>query len=542
MSIPTYRRLIGDEVFTDFVKGFNDEDLNKKIDSFKEERYKSNGFSYLCTQTIFKLWGRNYVAFNCNINYYSRELLSDDEDYVVDNEDHYYRQIDEKRKENTEISRKQFLNICLSKKIITTIMLGEKDGQLYFVEKDYKYRVIVFDNFIKRLPKFNFSKIDDVYRLSNLNFFYCPLWLELYPEIKRNFEHCERLNIVNHQFLNNIIQNAFILSDQAIYIYFEPIKSKISSFEIQYNDNFQRYLELKSKNKSFCFLNLGLDIGLRIHRNPDTFEREYLSGCYAINILECINNKSLDTEYIIDVFQYKRRLETNILKTIRLNYQKNQKVVEQIKSPKTKVISEEEALKNAQRLIEEEEREQKKKQKKKDKKKKSVKNLEPEVSEKIEIIPEQSVETYSEIEKTKEDEVEEIKLPEFFGDFNESLNFDLNEISPIDDGYLSEENNFPHFFGPELSDSNSSHSSKEYSEEEIFDDLENSVLDPMIDRLLDQSEDSVPKNNTYCNFGSDEHQRRLQEWDLKELIPEIYCMPREYLVQMFSQLKSGYCW
>lgn len=125
-------------------------------------------------------------------------------------------------------------------------------------------------------------------------------------------------------------------------------------------------------------------------------------------------------------------------------------------------------------------------------------------------------------------------LPDFFGPENDDLIGELEdgpESSPSPDYSSLEVESSPEFFRE---------TPESYpTEEEIFDDLEHSVLDPMINRLLDQSEESMPKNNTYCLFGSDEHQRRMKEWDLTQIIPEIYCMPKEYLVQMFAQIRMN---
>jgi len=360
-------------------------------------------------------------------------------------------------------------------------------------------------------------------------------------------------------------------------------------FENQYDLNFKEYLSLKeNRENNFCFLNVNDENKLTVHRDPVVFEKDYLKYNISINILKCLNNKTSYREFLVEVNEYVRSQEP--LRTVHVKIQRNQirkkhvtidlaeikldkresrkKISGEKEISKKKLISEEEALKNAQKLIEEEERQQQKKKNKKDKKKKSgispIQTVESPLPssplpdffgpESIETSHPENEDLICELEEGPESS----PLPEFFG----PENYDL--IGELEEG--PESSPLPDFFGPENDDligeleegpessplpdysSLEVESSPEFfretpesypTEEEIFDDLEHSVLDPMIDRLLDQSEESMPKNNTYCLFGSDEHQRRMKEWDLTQIIPEIYCMPKEYLVQMFAQIRMN---
>ena len=165
MNIPTYKRLIGDKVFTEFIKGFNCNDINNSLDKFNiSSEMVSKNHIYICHQTILKIFNKSYIFFNSTINYFSNEPISESDKVLINHGKN-------KLPKNTlfpDLSFNQYLNLLLEKNIITTILLGENNGQLYLVEKDYKYRVVVFNMLYKILPYFNFVKIDgENYRLDD---------------------------------------------------------------------------------------------------------------------------------------------------------------------------------------------------------------------------------------------------------------------------------------------------------------------------------------------------------------------------------------
>ena len=394
MSIPTYRRFIGDEVFTDFIKHFNDEEISSSLENYTKGNV-TKGITYLVNQTTLRVKGDLYVFFNSTINYYSNEPLSESEEIIIDDEDFYEKNIEARNTINPPMSRRSCLNLLLQKNCITTILLGEKNGQLCLVEKDYKYRVVVFHKYHQKMPPFEIRKIDkERYYLFGVNVFYSNLNKEFYPKIKENIEICEGKKYFNHEMLGIIVKHGLILSSFAIFIYLEPSKQLMPMFDNQYDLNFKEYLSLKeNKENTFCFLSVSEENKLIVERNTNTFEKNYITYNISINILKCLNNKTTYREFLVEINEYVRSKES--LKTVRVNFQRSQTRKKQIdvtidlseilldkKEPRKKIspkkenspknlISEEEALKNAQKLIEEEEKQQQKKNNKKNKEKKS---------------------------------------------------------------------------------------------------------------------------------------------------------------------------
>jgi len=49
-----------------------------------------------------------------------------------------------------------------------------------------------------------------------------------------------------------------------------------------------------------------------------------------------------------------------------------------------------------------------------------------------------------------------------------------------------------------------------------------------------KKEQNIIDNNSYCEIGSDEYIRRTKEWDLSKICPQIFCYPQEYITSLFT--------
>jgi len=233
---------------------------------------------------------------------------------------------------------------------------------------------------------------------------------------------------------------------------------------------------------------------------------------------------------------------TNAYVSLKLLLPKNSPVQD---TPKKIEISAEEAEKNAQKLIEQKEKEHQEKLKKNTRvKKKEKKNCQKNSPLTIQLFDSEKIKSSSPVciddtmspktVSSKQYSVTSSPLPDFFGEEKEGL---IGELETPTSDYSNQE------FGKLTSNIDEEDDEPfEDIEEKIFDDLEHSILDPMINELLNQSEDKLPKNNYYCQLGSQEHQRRMKEWNLAQFLPEIYCLPQDYLISLFSQSRHKSRW
>ena len=543
MTCYTANKLIGHESFTDFLDKFNDDHLTKLINTVD----RISQCSYISTYTLLKIKSNNYIFFNSSSNFLSNEPISDEDELILEDEEYFaplFKKLEKKilEKKIHDFSTKEIYNKYFKLNKLTTILLDEKDGKFFTVEKNYKYRlVITYDRgiYLSRLPKFDIIKTDqNNFRLFSLDLIYSPIIKEYYPEIKGNLEYCEYNNVINHELFKYILEYGVPLNYSTIYINMEHIKNKMHLYEKQYKESYQKYLELKSNNKSFCFLEINKHI-YKEDRNIKLFEKYYKNNKIVISILKSLNNHFEKQEYFIQIIPYHQK-SYEILESIKKQYQKKCHV--------NKIISEEEALKNAQKLIEEEEKEKDKRKKKKSKKQKPIeinKNPESIDSNRDGI---EGDKDENELIKNTSDSFDHTQLPVFFGNIESELLCELNvSIESLESSSFSENwDDSEQFEGSALLDEFENSDllydveSTEQLEEKIFNNFENSYINPMIDTLLDQSEDDLPRNNSYCQFGSEEHYRRMREWNLSKIIPEIYCMPEKYLISMFSQMKAGW--
>jgi len=178
------------------------------------------------------------------------------------------------------------------------------------------------------------------------------------------------------------------------------------------------------------------------------------------------------------------------------------------------LLSKEEAEKNAQDLIKEEEKESAKKESKKNKRKQKQKQ-----KKKLS-------------EKTAEIEPE--KIPVASSDDDDFLDISFTESPAIE----KEQSILPDFF-PTPSDELlcDLEESFENKDDESIPDLSTFEEDTnnSQEETRDINSETQPDDNSYCDLHSDEFYRRIKEWDLSQFIPEIFCIPKNELISMFSK-------
>jgi len=504
MSIKSPKQFIGDENFTNFI-------TTKKIDSLK--------FSINCCQfdmtdslkrlggssCMIRLEGRSYLFFNSNTTFFSNEPLKSTDNIIIEYEEEYSKIITKLEKNHPELSKLEVLNKYIQCGTFTTILLNEKNGMYYTTEKDYKYRVLIditVFNKIALMPQYVLRETPcGDFKLLYPYVSYSATMKEFYPNLWEKIEYCQINHVITYDLFLEIISKCVANSLQTIIFPYERIfkdARQYTSYLYLMIENFENKKKVKhlhydfnvKVNESECEM-----IIKDAKTNPDII----------VTLIRYMNYDYVKNNYYLFDILTKEKIKTS---------PKIKEKKEIIPSP----ISVEEANKNAQELIDEEERIQKKKQKKK-KTKKSPKE-QPDLSDKIK-------------ESLLDESKESIQLPDFFGTVKDEL---LCELDGLEEE-LEERNCFSPIEEELLESTNSSP-----IEEELLNELEKKVLDPMVNDLLQYSDVDILTDNSYCQVGSEEHLRRMQEWDLTKIIPNLYCLPKEYLISMFSQRRYQPAW
>ena len=515
----TNKNIIGDIYFLDFLeKKSKDEIL---IAQFEEELLYNRPFKKLLIN------GQDYFLFNCGINCFVNAVVKSLEKINYEN-----------IQSNNDIIGNYFTGIRIKMKNDCFYVTDSNNYDLFvLVERGEELNYV--REFIK-LSKFIFCPdTDGNFELIKPGVIY-PGSISIYsPKISRilseGLESKKTTKNISFSVLTILIaygENMKIdlfKNEDVIFLQKENIIVEIYQLEIQneyldicrkfYETEYHDYLSFtfslkmgyknSSKENRICGKNCSCcsiyqKVFNRAFRkgNPIIFklgDNFYSKGQVEFCEIENSLRKNMSLMSFCDIFNFEPSGEEDkILIEINSSFltQENIKLISQ-------TITDEEALKNAQKLIEEEEIQRikspkKNKRREKEKEKKFQDKLKK-LAKKISI---DVISNYSNFKNDKK--LMAKKLAE------EAIKFTFNEQTDLISDIVQFDNN------------------SELNEEFDEDYFDEEHIEKSIEKILDDDDDS------YCKFGSNEYYRRKAEWDITKIIPNIYCFPKEYIISLFN--------
>jgi len=512
----TSKYIIGDVNILEYLEKNESQDLFYII----SRDYNFNERSYL----PFSINKKPYVLLNTNIDCFSDELITKDEEIIYDDEE-FISSIEKiyKSKFGEKSDRLSIFNYYLSKddsfKILITLKVKKRGGRYFLVERDQDFRIITlyrFKEILNNLPiisikpnengQFKLLKPIIIYPTSLIIFSRTGLFC--FDELNGiNLQENLQFGVFKMIFNYGYNMKSSIFSHRDIVFikvdYITPLDvinfRKISheSFDKLCNDFFKFEFEFfldKMINEVLIFKmekNLFLKGSLQFDEGVDDIKND------KYNISPCIIKNGdylIENAIIYDV--EKKNNDIFIEKTIsKKNYRKMQihKLL-----PNVEKITDEEALKNAQALLELEEREKEEKEEKKKLKKKKKQN-----KKKLNI-------------KLIDEAKPEIKL----------IDEAKPDIKLVDDK-------------KKLANSLALEAKKEYLKRlSKLNQLENQKI--IAKKIMKEVENYW--QNKYdgmnCEIGSIEYMRRVKEWDFSHFLPEIYCLPKDTLISLLAHKQA----
>ena len=508
MSIKNTNQFIGDENLIKFI-------TTKKLDNVK--------FSIPCCvdminiirrRSVFSyaisIEGRYYLFFNSKPGSFCNLPILPSDNLLIENEEEWEKTFKDLLKLNPQFNKLEMFNDLIKSKKFTTILLNEKNGMYYATDKDYKYRLLIdksiADN-IQLLPFLNLKEnTSGDFKMESPQICYSLTIQEFFPDICEKIKFCENNRIITYDLFIDTLTKCVPFYLNNILFKHDNIYKNPSL----YQSHIDKLVAIIAKKEKISFCKDNLPIMSQSDGDVDKFILNMKDTGIIVSLIHFMNFDALKMPFFIFNLIEKEKIKSPI----------PQKKIKEKKEITISTLSIEEADRIAQELIDEEEQKTKKQKRRKSNKKIHIKDT-------SEIVSSLDEEKSVAVNIPKESNSEEIQLPDFFGSIKDDL---LGELGgDIEEEILEE--GFQLSLEEPVVDSSS-------SEDELLNELEEQILDPMVNDLLAFSD--VPTNNSYCMFGSEEHQRRMKEWDLKELLPEIFCYPKEYLISMFSQRRHQY--
>jgi len=482
-QILTTKNFIGNEHFTDFLEYNSNPETNYfHLLNAENVLVKKN----LHVLIVIDL--QIYLLFNTCDNCFSQEPITPEENYLIESvESINALQSIYNERGIGPVKRIDFLNKCLEEKTVTTLKCKEKNGRYVVSEKDYDLRILMLievKNQYFLLPKLilhpNIKK--------GTYFMISPV--VLYPMIYRLIDPylCKKLdtyltdNIFDFQVLLKMIECCQNIGLGVFLNIGTPTREQIlkdlNNFRKCYEHQHIKFMKLREMREDKHF-----------SFRDNGFFFNYGNKHYQMIQNEIVKGKCLIS--FCDCMNPESGENTfssiiDVIPNIHFKLNKNNLFI--ACQSRNARISEEEASKNAELLLADEEKEIQKKKSKKNKKKKDNHIIKlKETAKKIAQEALKQFERFNNIRK-KRNAILEWKIKKARQLAEEAIEY----IQEKKSNYLKEI--------------------------------------PLLD------------DNSHCYIGSDEHLRRMREWDLTEIIPDIYCLPKEFLISLFAQKQSESLW
>ena len=538
----TTKRIIGDINVANFLekKYPKDSEINEIMDEVTDLNYNR---PFLPIVIRFQL----YIILNTGINCFSDELVTDDEKIIPDSGITFKN----KSKKLTDLYNSDILN-----GVLTTIKMKSINGRYYTVEDDYDFRIvtsILYKEYYTKIPEIILKMDDDgEYELIKPQVVYPNSLSVCMSNVYLTINDCLKPKTTSKKIGYNIFYILLVLGhnlkmelfENMDIIYIKPINNNIDTlklkegasrndyallcrtfFEKEYSDylalSFSIKLGLQKGFGSICnkicdccteaskhFKKNIENGGLIVFKEGNNFyqkgdenflriESEMRKCNYIMTFCEVANVyvEASEMKLLIEVFPVEEF------------FGKIDSPKKSQKSPQIPLISEEDARKNADELLALDELDKKQKIQKKSKKKEK---------EKAKKEVERNLEKLKSLAKTIA-----LEAKSYFNKFNNLKNKRINA-----------ENNKKKIA------SKLAYEAKEYLESKKLPDFFPPTQKEDLCELEESYEIITNDDNSHCEIGSEEFYRRVHDWNLLEIIPQIYCLPKKEIISLFIEPKE----
>lgn len=504
------KNIIGDFYIAEFLskKKPDDEFFIRIEDDFDHE--KKYGMSFL----PIKVNDITCILLNTGIDCFSNEPFGENEEIIFNNTHTYNHiiQLHIESIENPKVNKvlktgaREFYSKGLEMtNLFTTIKVKRKDQRFYVVDKDHDCRIFTHRYYKDEYNNYPLIKIvpyKDTYELlspiivfpNSLSLYLPKISFAMQEEVGTNtttknpsYELIKMILMYGQNMKDPVLENR-----DMVFIKIENVSfGKILLKDDSQRDNFESFCLDFFKNEYELFLSFSNQINI-VYRYGNVYVQ---------------NDPSQYSRLIKQINKKKLLISWCIIKNCDLNVMGDQAIVDVdsyeafFGKPKMEIsipviITEEEAQRNAEELIAQEEAEKRRKEKQKSRKKKkitpNIENLKR-LAKKI---------TY------------EVKV-------HYSKNERLNKIKRNIEKYKK-------ILSTELLEYFEQKQKSKLDIPEIFEEVD--------DDSLFTIEEFIPKDdNQPCNINSEEYQRRVKEWDFTQIIPDIYCYPKDYVISLFTR-------
>lgn len=489
----TSLHIIGDENLADYLELNSDPNFDF-IGLFRPEHVLNKKYIFV----VMFFGSQVHIILNTGVECFSNSLITKDESILLENEENVEFQ---KKLCKSNFSNLEYLNYCIFSGFMTTIMLRQKNGRYFVVDKDPSIRVVVPQ---EAKEQYDSLPIFQVKPNCNQNFdliypyvYYPRIFCMMEPQLAKKFNSYRETKKMFYEVFLKILEcaecpeNADDFGKNWVIMNIcgfskDNIRGNLTNYRDWYEEMLSIYKSLKNnKSKADYFFFENSILFQNGHPDYSLIEKDILCRKSLISFCNNMNHPEF-TDY---------RVWPTIFAIVPNTLFKHSKKTREL-TLTTRQISEEEAKRNADLLLEEEEKEIEKKReldsKKSKKKKESLgfqngnkKVLAKKIAyEAKDYFVKMEIQRRKRIKLEKQHRILALKLAE------EAIQY--------------------------LTDKSST---------------------PTIQEVLSSNDD-----NSHCYLGSEEHYRRLKTWDLTQIIPEIYCLPKEFLISLFSQKQSDALW
>lgn len=494
---------------------------------------------------ILKIIDYDFILINPGFNPFCFDKITETTEIIVEFDDKYYEEILKKRIKNITNCNDniEVINMLLEEeeKTIATLRLGTENGKYYLLNPDVDQsdqvdrRLIVNISYMKRflnLPVINYRQ----FQRKIGQFIFPKTWdfmnvmakflngsfrIDLYKDIEFSYSLFSLLisngRILKHPLFNDVIYlyffdlddlqlpNDFLNPGKPQFNLFLKIKTVYQAFIVDFLNFEFKYFREHQINKVHYF-KFGEEIIGREDPEYELITRDIIMGKTPVTkcFLKNIHPESpLFNKIICEVYPHMSGIWKPDLDNI-TSYELATKIINFNRKKKNKnipqkiVLSQEEIDENISQLLMEEEMEKEKLEKKKmlDKQKKDEKER-------------------KEIEKKHLKEIKE---------FAKKIALEAREFVVKRDVQRKRE------------ETKHNNKMKEIAkiiavEAKVFLEQKKSIKpQPILPPLFPTN-----PNNSFCEIGSPEYLRRINEWNISKICPQIYCYPIEKVSQIFVE-------
>ena len=549
----TTKRIIGDINIANFLenkcsKEIDIDEIMDKIKDFNEDR------CFLPLVLNFKL----YILLNTGIICFNHHPVIEGESIIIDSGITF--------PDIPETMKLTNINKDIKRGILTTIQMKTMSGRYFVVEKDYDFRVITsrkYLDYINKIPQIKIELNENCeYELKKPGIL-LPNYVSIcQPQISKTFYDLFARDNTTKNIEYNVLylilmygynfKNSFADFENIVYVTIDDKNIKNARLkEGTLFESYENFCKAFFKKEYADFLTIDISfkktqkLSISVSKNGRLFSQTKVINCSLSKIFNDIHpivfkegNKLAEKDDSEDF----TRIENELRKGIYVpsfcelfNFEKKEnfsetffvevlskesffgKVQSPIRSPKREpqisLITEEEANKNAELLLamEEEQNEKKISKKNKRKEREKEKKIIERNFERLKLLAKKiAIEAQKQYVKMDIERKRKIKLEKKHRLIAKKI---AQEAKEYYDKMFQDDSSLPPFFPP--------------APIEILCEIEESYED-----------ENSNHDEDHCEIGSEEFLRRVRDWDLSQIIPQIYCLPKTQLIEMFIPQKE----